>query len=145
MSRFEMLDKKYWGDGPWQHEPDELYWPYGDAACAIRRNSMGGSLNGYVAVSASHPWYEHEYEEIENHICVHGGLTFAGHLRNMPETLWWFGFDTAHAGDYLPAPRLAGIVRIGVYRDINYLTAETERLAHQLINAAKEHNGPTHT
>lgn len=60
-----------------------------------------------------------------------------------PETLWWLGFDTVHAGDY--APGMAAISRrLGftrewedAYRDLSYVETETQNLASQLKEIAE--------
>jgi hypothetical protein len=61
-----------------------------------------GSLNGYVAVPKTHSAWGIDYDKIS--IDVHGGLTFGQQgnatLWNDPD-LYWFGFDTAHAGDWV--------------------------------------------
>jgi len=56
--------KKQWGPGPWQDEPDELFWR--DAAtglpCAIVRNTeVSGCLCGYVGVPPGHPLFGLSY------------------------------------------------------------------------------------
>lgn len=82
-------------------------------------------------------------------IQVHGGLTFAGgcqegadpskHICHLPEegepdTVWWFGFDCGHSGDYLPGyvSLLTHRDRGEAYRDIPYVKAECADLAKQL-------------
>jgi hypothetical protein len=61
-----------------------------------------GSINGYVAVPKSHSAWGANYDNLG--IDVHGGLTFGQRgnsgLWNDPD-LYWFGFDTAHAGDWV--------------------------------------------
>lgn len=79
---------------------------------------------------------------------VHGGLTYANecgpvrenghgicHLPEpgKPDSVWWFGFDCAHAGDVCPGygtdfPRWDD----EQYRDIAYVTNECTQLAAQL-------------
>ena len=65
----------------------------------------------------------------EHFIDVHGGITYSepspGGSKE-PDGLWWFGFDCAHLGDR------TNITPEGVYRDVNYATAETMRMAEQL-------------
>lgn len=67
---------------------------------------------------------------------VHGGLTYSamgdGTLR--PAGYWWFGFDCSHLGDYSPrsAEKHPEFYRDCIYRDMAYVTRETERLAEQL-------------
>lgn len=109
--------------------------------CVVLVGPMG-ALNGYVRIPDDHPWrhvgysgsycghpgcYEHTPESL---VRVHGGLTFDGTLKEAGEG-YWFGFDCAHAGDYVP--RLGRTISPGdVYRDVPYLVAECTRLAEQL-------------
>ena len=84
---------------------------------------MGGMLgngyaNGYVAVPPEHPFHGKHYDEVNETVNVHGGLTFAekagdciscmadcGEAINfdsfdeIPKDYWVFGFDTMHWGD----------------------------------------------
>ena len=62
---------------------------------------------------------------------VHGGITYSGRLYTLKYTrLWWFGFDCSHCDDLTsPDPRWS---TGGVYRDMEFVTQETERLARQL-------------
>lgn len=81
-------------------------WHIGTLACFVRSGRM--SINGYVAVPESHPWYKVHFTECpikcgedwcghspETLIEVHGGLTYSG----LSVEGWVFGFDTAHAWD----------------------------------------------
>lgn len=80
-------------------------------------------------------------------IDVHGGLTFASKsLGNIsPEVfgdVWWFGFDTSHAGDmkcFLTEIDMKYFSLRGdeVYRDFEYVKQETKSLAEQLQKFAK--------
>lgn len=79
---------------------------------------------------------------------VHGGCTFAEFWEE-PD-LWWFGFDTAHAGDLCPAmnalmrlisrerPDLGLPMRelrdYETYRTLDYVRVECAGLARQLFN-----------
>lgn len=59
---------------------------------------------------------------------VHGGVTYTGSdIRGLDSSLWWYGFDTAHAGDYSPRYPNGGTVRT-----LEYVRAEAEKLAAQL-------------
>lgn len=73
---------------------------------------------------------------------VHGGLTYSGDKcpTNDPDGNWWFGFDCAHAGDFIPYD---GAVRDlvsrhdgDIYRDLTFVIAQCEHLAKQLIDYA---------
>ncbi len=70
---------------------------------------------------------------------VHGGLTFSdkctGNICHAPrdggpDDIWWLGFDCNHAGDMAPGRRR--MFPEETYRTIDYVKAETERLARQL-------------
>lgn len=56
-------DKKGWGEGPWQHEPDKVQWvdPTTGYACLIVRGPVG-ALCGYVGVPKGHPAYGLSYD-----------------------------------------------------------------------------------
>lgn len=92
---------------PWETEPNQAEWV--DARtnykCRIVRNEHTGTLCGYAGVPRGHKMYEVAYQELERQysIPVHGGLTYSGQLcvgSGFDE--WYFGFDTAHAGDFSP-------------------------------------------
>ncbi|MFA7278750.1 MAG: hypothetical protein WC100_01485 [Sterolibacterium sp.] len=56
--------KETWGEGPWQHEPDNAEWvdPATGLQCLIKRNSqITGALCGYVGVPASSKLYGLDY------------------------------------------------------------------------------------
>jgi hypothetical protein len=128
------LPKSAYGPGPWQDEPDEYRWTHAGLACYIYRHfPVTGSLNGYVAVPDTHPWWGKDYHEciaipscdadppidytaerrwscshrIEHLLEVHGGVTYGGPMSTISEEAetfaWGFGFDTGHAGDVTPA------------------------------------------
>lgn len=71
---------------------------------------------------------------------VHGGITYAKdhQPKESSDGGWWFGFDCAHLGDLSP---LMGFDMGGdVYRDMEYVTNEANRLADQLAALAKARN-----
>ena len=59
---------------------------------------------------------------------IHGGITFSGELKE--EKGFWYGFDCAHCDDL--SPLMSGGSHYGEYRDMEYVTNETESLAEQL-------------
>ena len=144
------INKATWGAGPWQDEPDKRQWQ--DAAtglpCLLVRNESGGNLCGYVGVFTSHPLHGKDYDVPE--VEVHGGLTFAGgcghsgdesrgicHVPGAgePDSVWWFGFDCAHAWDRRPAyeARYPEYVDpVDIYRTAAYVEGECCQLAQQL-------------
>ena len=158
------IPKSEWGPGPWQDEPDRAEWRHAGLPCLAVRVMHHGSWCGYVAVPPGHPAYGKPYDDVE--VEVHGGLTYAAACRGEichkaapgePDNVWWFGFDTGHAGDY--SPSVSALVRtlpgaaakgwgerydharalaaddwrVDVYRTLDYVREQTERLADQLV------------
>lgn len=147
------IDKSKWGAGPWQDEPDKKQWqdPATGLACLVVRNRMG-ALCGYVGVPKSHACYGKGYDAVD--VDAHGGLTFAdkcsqgreecdGICHKAPEgedDVWWFGFDCAHACDFIPSMHelRADMGRTNdywcdeTYRDFEYVTHRVTSLATQL-------------
>ncbi|WP_299198282.1 MULTISPECIES: hypothetical protein [Pseudomonadota] len=62
---------------------------------------------------------------------AHGGITFSQEVKGQHV----YGFDCGHSGDLSPVS-LQFAVHGYVYRDWDYVTAETERLAQQLYEIA---------
>lgn len=139
------IDKKLWGEGPWQEEPDRCYWI--DEAtgldCLIVRASTHGGLCGYVGVTKGHPAFMQGYNEVEAD--VHGGLTYGnvcdedGHICHVPRegreaNVYWLGFDCAHSGDISPSYMRKGgyIDPDATYKSLEYVTTEVNDLAKQL-------------
>jgi hypothetical protein len=149
--------KMYESYNPWLTEPDEWFSRDDNTGYAtmILRNRMG-ALCGYVGVPVGHPLYGLPYydwnattpeQEAVNNIEVHGGLTFAGQGRRAPDEYkdyWWFGFDCAHAGDYVPV-RPDVMTDFGCkYRDMKYVKEQIALLAKQ-IHAISGATGSTTT
>lgn len=149
---FDLLDKKEWGEGPWQREPDKAQWT--DSAtgfpCLLVRN-WSGALCGYVGVDKYHACYGIDYNDVDAE--VHGGLTFAGFYKDKiyheveegeDAKVWWLGFDCAHWMDFMPALRAKErkmwpgtlFPENSTYKDLQYVIMETTNLAKQL--AGKE-------
>lgn len=118
-----VVDEIYKGDWPqgeWQRENDIYIWTQviNDYTyyCLIIRMDFRGSLNGYVGIDKNHSKFFMNYDsESLKDIVVHGGLTYCDlsdtkiqlineHLvRELNyDDIWWVGFDTLHADDYLP-------------------------------------------
>jgi hypothetical protein len=155
------VDKSEWGPGPWQFEPDRLDFEHRGLPCLLRRGP-GGHWCGYVGVAPGHPLYRKEADNAD--LSVHGGITYAhecaGSICHVPrpgtpDEVWWIGFDCAHAGDltslslaarlghtryYNHAQALAeNTWHIDTYRTLEYVKAETERLAEQLLAMHAKH------
>lgn len=104
---------------------------------------------GYVRIPAGHPWHGKDYDDVEPHPEVHGGLTFAEPDADCgkggEDNAWWLGYDAAHYMD-APDPILPGYDRtaegmglIGAHGTIKttaYMVAECKRLIEQAAEAA---------
>lgn len=52
------LDRSTWGNGPWDGEPDKMYWVDEETqlpCLMVRANPETGNWCGYVAVEPDHP------------------------------------------------------------------------------------------
>ena len=102
-------------------EVDGIAW-----AITHNNNSHMPHVNGYARIPwEGHPWSGLEsYDDIQEAIDVHGGLTFGPSREFTMETLGpaytrpavtfrmvggWIGFDTAHAWDYWSDDALAEV------------------------------------
>jgi len=113
--------------------------------CVIFRMPLLGFLNGYVAVPKGHPLFGKDIDDPKiKELDVHGGISYSDkYLRGyeLPdkEELWWFGFDTAHAGDCIPFHPILG--ENETYRTIEYVTKEVIKLAEQLYQIQEDYGG----
>lgn len=131
------MPKAEWGEGPWQHEPDDFEWTTECGYPALMARNRHGSWCGYVAVTAGHPLFEQG--PFEAGLSVHGGPNISGRMRDKSPELWWFGFDCNHVFDESPAMR-ALIHQVlgrelptgGKYWTVDMVRAECESLAAQL-------------
>ena len=118
-------------DKKWETEPNDKEFDSNGYKCVVKRHPSLGHLCGYVHIPKSHPLWGKSYDELYElgvNVDVHGGLTFS----DQEGDAWVFGFDCAHFGDLVPST-LAHDFGIGdVYRDMEYVTAETKSLAEQL-------------
>lgn len=148
------MDIMGWRDlqGKWNNEPDILELDNRGYHMVVLRNPMMGNLNGYVGVNINHPSFGLHYDHKKmDHVMVHGGITYAGNGGYMPfapfkRNYWYFGFDTAHAGDLVPQLTLINhsIPELGelmerfeslmkpTYRDLNYVSDQVNALTEQL-------------
>lgn len=100
-------------------------WMSPDYLCRILTGPLG-QMNGYVGLPKDHPDWNKGYDNVG--VSVHGGLTFSQQGEegdeNFPNPdLWWFGFDTAHSGDW----RLGS--SYGHKWTLEEMIAETEKMA----------------
>jgi len=100
---------------------------------------------GYVRVPPGHPWHGKDYDSLEPHPEVHGGLTFAEADTDCgkggDDNAWWVGFDCAHFGD-APDPDLPGSEAMlrhglshGTIKTTEYVSEECRNLARQAQDA----------
>jgi hypothetical protein len=122
--------------GPWDDEPDFAHWTdaHSGYRCMCKRTQTGAWC-GYVNVPRNHPWHGLDYDEVDDKISVHGGITFANPW--LAEGDWWFGFDCGHAWDIQPALHAFLEDPETVYRDLAYVQDQIELLALQLWAIAK--------
>jgi len=78
-------------------------WEAHGLKCRVLDSPFQG-YNGYVGIPKEHPAWRKNYNDLP--IDVHGGLTFSEMGKeddaNWPDPeLCWFGFDTAHSGDWV--------------------------------------------
>lgn len=77
------------------------YGEYGkDIRILVRRG--GASLCAYVGIPIEHPLAGFFYDDMP--LDCHGGLTFCEEGKkdnDWPEGFYWYGYDYAHAGDYM--------------------------------------------
>lgn len=145
-------------DGPWHDEPDHVDFESSGFPCILHRGPQGAWC-GYVAVPPGHPWHGKDYDDCrvgeDDWPSVHGGLTYANACHGAvchvakpgePEDVWWLGFDCNHSEDVSLSdfyfdikfrndpnwPRRATSSSYGEsYKTVEYVRAETERLARQ--------------
>ena len=166
------VDKSTWGEGSWRSEPDKIQWESRVGIPCLALRGPPGSWCGYVGLVPGQPLYGIGYSacvlrpvpcEDAGFYCshtpgsflnVHGGLTFSGACQkrvhgicHVPapqelDTLWWFGFDCAHLGDFSPGmaairrtvcgAHAAQRARWEAYCTLAFVQAECEQLALQL-------------
>ncbi len=131
MNPFEIYSHKEWDDIP-ERLDNEVH----GLQCVIKKTPMG-HLCGYVGVDKDHPYYQMHYDDVD--VDVHGGLSFAGELDD--SGLWFFGFDCAHAGDYVPQMNvtledlgLPQMITEESYKGLPFVMTEVGNMAKQLAN-----------
>ena len=116
----------------WEIEPKIMEFDHTGMKCIILRMPRLLHLCGYVGLLPEHPLYGKDYNfRAVSRLEVHGGITYCGsHPNGISHTLWWIGFDCAHAGDLCPGNDMKRSTEF--YKDIHYVKHETEQLAEQL-------------
>ena len=142
----EQKMKLFIQDRPWEDEPNEAEWvdDVTGYKCRIWRHPTHQTLNGYVGIPRAHPCAGMDYDDLNDLVDVHGGLTYAEW--DKATGYKWFGFDTNHGGDFSPHMymTLLGVDRDPdwykneTYRDWAYVDAQVRGLAKQLEDLDKE-------
>jgi hypothetical protein len=119
-NKFDLTDKKNWGSGPWQNEPDTETFNYKGYTCYIIRNIKAtGCLCGYVQLPINHPLVakaKRSYMDLDKYIKVHGGITYGQQAiaKETGEENYYIGFDTGHlgvGGDL--SPKMSALLKMG--------------------------------
>ena len=123
---------------PWESEPSYAEWV--DTAtgykCRIVRNPSTGTLCGYVGIPREHRLYGMTYQRAENgdnDFEVHGGLTFSGAMGE-GDVYHFFGFDTAHGGDFSPGLAVSMLKWTGEPDDVREFYKEEEYRTWDYVN-----------
>lgn len=101
---------KWFGEGEWCDETDEMNFEWADMQCKIVRicqdeypndnYKFGGYLCGYVKIPEYHPLYNNQ-NAFDLDFDVHGGITFNEFYLDTKD--WYIGFDCAHSTDVIPS------------------------------------------
>lgn len=121
----------------WRDEPSQVVFEAEGLLCVAHREEKLGHWCGYVGVEKS------KVPQDTAELLVHGGITWES--KKLPSTidytsgdsLYWLGFDCAHAGDLKPRDT-ATYTRWNKYRGVGYVIRECVRLARQLQGKAQD-------
>ena len=108
-------------------------WVSHGLRCVITRGDF--ALCGYVLLPADHPNADDGY--LTPNVRIHGGLTFR---QKDTSGGTWFGFDTAHYGDWTETPYS---VRPGRVWTVDDMVTECEELAAQFISLQQQQPPPS--
>jgi hypothetical protein len=159
---YDQLDRSHWGTGPWRDEPeDRAQWSDGLTGypCLAIRSTLG-CWAGYVGVCPHHPAFGQELEI--GHVNWHCYTDETHYIEpppedadavvdvndpkgsilscvRMPDYLWFFGFDFAHAGDAIPSAAAMDVhIRTTprgtkeTYKDLDYVKKTCTKIALEL-------------
>jgi hypothetical protein len=144
----------------WNIEPDCVELETSDDYhLVIWRNPNLGTLNGYVGINRSHPFFalNNDKKQVRD-LEVHWGTTYAAKIRemkNFKKKYWYIGFDTSHCDDFAPYTyelfkkigykSAEDFKKFGTYKDIPYVIEETVNLYNQLKSAKLKDKGYVHS
>lgn len=117
---------------------------YADKIQLNKEPEFNGNYIGLLIHSQDEDYKDNIYS-IDMALKVHGGITFSraelsGVDKSLFGELWWFGFDTSHAGDLRPYQTAIDRkfpISEEEYRDFDYVKNETKSLAEQLTQLSQ--------
>ena len=119
-----------------KEEGNSRVYKYQNIWCVINRHPYHNTLNGYIGIPETHPWYHIDYMDLG--IRVHGGLTWADlcvPVFTVDEDLWWLGFDCCHLNDLDPYKEPGG--RDETYKDMEYVEEQIKGMIHQYYDVIR--------
>lgn len=146
---YTTMNKFFWGEGPWQGEPDKIQWE--DEAtglpCLAVRGTHHGAWCGYVGVAEGHPWYAIGFKDpipgqtgtVESRIATHGKIGYSARCAEGPENssishvpgdgdpieVWWFGFGCILKDDLSPIEKAFALEHGANLDELNRQTYRT--------------------
>lgn len=138
-------------DGPWKNEPHRVEFKHAGLDCLLLRHPILLHWCGYVGLPEDHLHYGKPYNDVDESVDIHGGLTYSnscnGHVCHITEgedQVHWLGFDCAHWQDLSPGmgvglqKEITEILERSLggpgkaYKTVDWVQAETKSLAEQL-------------
>jgi hypothetical protein len=115
----------------------EKEFEYKGLNCVVLIMPMGHRC-GYVEAPEEYRGVDYDTDDISM-LRVHGGVTFSGRLVTN-DGKYYFGFDTAHAGDKADPELISSKYKrfntdfdYGTIRDLDYVVENIKELADQLL------------
>lgn len=121
-------------EGPWNAEDDREEFEAAGLDCILQRDRLGHWC-GFVKLPTGHPWANKAPDQIRAQ--VYGGVKTVGEVPGKEGK--WVGFACNEPGDLQPGMMKwkRETLDSGIYRDFNFATTETTKLATAVKNAGK--------
>jgi hypothetical protein len=134
LTDFNITRIDWFSDGPWIHEDDREEFEASGLECVVQRDRLGHWC-GYVKLPTGHPWANKNPDQIRAQ--VYGGVKFVEAAPGKEGK--WVGFACNEPGDLQPGMMKwkRETLSSGVYRDYNFVVAETNKLAASVKNSSK--------
>lgn len=112
---------------------DEFIFESNGFPCHVIKRYMGKAefYCGYVGVNKDNPWFGTHYNDLE--IDCHGGLSYSNFLIEDSTEFWFFGFDCAHIGDYIPGFELKSSLMEACKKFFNSILAKNPNTPERLM------------